>query len=146
MAKSTGLKVWCKFILGHPNETLDTIKDTMRFISRLNPEQLSVSIMTPFPGTPIHKMAIMRDGGYRLISQDWKYYDKYSTGVLELENVSLGQLKLYQILCYARMYIYNVRFMDLILLVWKHHGMASKMVISVIKELVFGSISNQRRI
>jgi len=135
MSKSMGLKVWCKFILGHPDETLDTIKDTMRFISKLNPDQLSVSIMTPFPGTPIHDMALKGEGGYIMKNHDWKNYDKYSTGVLELESVSLGQLKLYQILCYARLYLFNLRFKDAFFLVWNHFGMVTEMVVDVFRQL-----------
>ena len=131
MAKSMGLKVWCKFILGHPGETLDTIRDTMQFISKLNPDQLSVAIMTPYPGTPIHEMARKGEGGYILKGREWKDYDKYSTGVLELESVSLGQLKLYQILCYARLYLFNSRFRDGFYLVWNHFGMATRMVAEV---------------
>ena len=60
LAKANGLRVWCKFILGHPDETRATIRDTIDFIAKLNPDQLSVSIMTPFPGTPIHEMAAAR--------------------------------------------------------------------------------------
>ncbi len=128
MAKSRGLKVWCNFILGHPGETLDTVKDTMKFISKLNPDHLSVALMTPYPGTPIHEMALRGEGGYILISEDWRNFDKYSTGVLELENISLGQLKLYQILCYARMYLFNFRFVDAFNFFWGRFGMAIQMV------------------
>src|SRR6266511_923153 len=34
LAKANGLRVWCKFILGHPNETHATIRDTLNFIAR----------------------------------------------------------------------------------------------------------------
>ena len=100
LAKANGLRVWCKFILGHPDETPATIRDTIDFIAKINPDQLSVSIMTPFPGTPIHEMAVRGEGGYRLLSGGWEDFDKYSSGVLELETVSLGRLKRYQIACY----------------------------------------------
>jgi radical SAM superfamily enzyme YgiQ (UPF0313 family) len=113
LAKANGLKVWCKFILGHPYETRKTIRDTIDFIAKINPNKLSVSIMTPFPGTPIHEMALRGDGGYRLLSGGWEDFDKYSSGVLELETVSLGRLKRYQIECYLNMYIRNRRFREL---------------------------------
>jgi hypothetical protein len=69
--------------------------------------------MTPFPGTPIHEMALRGEGGYRLLSGGWEDFDKYSSGVLELETVSLGQLKRYQIECYLNMYLRNHRFREL---------------------------------
>ena len=113
LAKASGLRVWCKFILGHPHETPATIRDTMNFIAKINPHQLSVSIMTPFPGTPIHEMALRGEGGYRLLSGGWEDFDKYSSGVLELETVSLGRLKRYQIECYINLYVRNRRFREL---------------------------------
>ena len=113
LAKAHGLRVWCKFILGHPHETHGTIRDTIDFIAKINPHQLSVSIMTPFPGTPIHEMALRGEGGYRLLSGGWEDFDKYSSGVLELETVSLGQLKRYQIACYVNLYLRNRRFREL---------------------------------
>jgi anaerobic magnesium-protoporphyrin IX monomethyl ester cyclase len=113
LAKANDLRVWCKFILGHPNETPETIRDTIDFIAKINPHKLSVSIMTPFPGTPIHEMALRGEGGYRLLSGGWEDFDKYSSGVLELETVSLGRLKRYQIECYLNMYLRNGRFREL---------------------------------
>jgi anaerobic magnesium-protoporphyrin IX monomethyl ester cyclase len=113
LAKANDLRVWCKFILGHPDETRDTIRDTIDFIAKINPHKLSVSIMTPFPGTPIHEMALRGEGGYRLLSGGWEDFDKYSSGVLELETVSLGRLKRYQIECYLNMYLRNHRFREL---------------------------------
>ena len=113
LAKANGLRVWCKFILGHPNETHSAIRDTIDFIAKINPHKLSVSIMTPFPGTPIHDMALRGEGGYRLLPGGWDDFDKYSSGVLELETVSLGQLKRYQIACYLNLYARNRRIREL---------------------------------
>lgn len=124
LARSRGMRVWCKFILGHPDETVDTIRDTVNFIARINPDRLSVAIMTPYPGTPIHAMALRGEGGYRLIGQGWESYDKYSSGALELEHVSLGQLKFYQLWCYLKMYLVNRRLWDALRIVVAHHGLA----------------------
>jgi anaerobic magnesium-protoporphyrin IX monomethyl ester cyclase len=133
LAKANGLRVWCKFILGHPDETRATIRDTIDFIAKINPHQLSVSIMTPFPGTPIHEMALRGEGGYRLLSGGWEDFDKYSSGVLELETVSLGQLKRYQIACYANLYIRNRRFGELARLVGANRAVGWEMASSAIR-------------
>jgi anaerobic magnesium-protoporphyrin IX monomethyl ester cyclase len=124
LAKANGLRVWCKFILGHPGETPATIRDTIDFIAKIDPHQLSVSIMTPFPGTPIHEMALRGEGGYRLLSGGWEDFDKYSSGVLELDTVSLGRLKRYQIACYVNLYVRNRRFRELARLVVSHRAVA----------------------
>jgi hypothetical protein len=128
LARANDLRVWCKFILGHPNETPDTVRDTMNFIVKLNPDQLSVSIMTPFPGTPIHEMAMRGEGGYRMLSGGWEDFDKYSSGVLELETISLGQLKRYQIACYLNLYARNQRFGELIRLIVSHRAVGREML------------------
>ena len=132
LAKASGLRVWCKFILGHPHETHATIRDTMNFITKINPHQLSVSIMTPFPGTPIHEMALRGEGGYRLLSGGWEDFDKYSSGVLELETVSLGQLRRYQIASYVNLYVRNRRFLELVRLVVTNRAVGWEMVRSAI--------------
>jgi anaerobic magnesium-protoporphyrin IX monomethyl ester cyclase len=132
LAKANGLRVWCKFILGHPDETHATIRDTIDFISKINPHQLSVSIMTPFPGTPIHELALRGEGGYRLLSGGWEDFDKYSSGVLELETVSLGQLKRYQIACYANLYIRNRRFGELARLLVAQRAVGLEMLRSAV--------------
>jgi radical SAM superfamily enzyme YgiQ (UPF0313 family) len=134
LAKAARLKVWCKFILGHPYEDVDTVRDTVNFIARINPDQLSVSIMTPFPGTPIHDMAVRGEGGYRLMQKGWGSYDKYSSGVLELEGISLGQLKFYQMWCYANMFVRNGRVRDLMGLLMSHHRLAGEMMSGFVRQ------------
>jgi anaerobic magnesium-protoporphyrin IX monomethyl ester cyclase len=132
LAKANGLRVWCKFILGHPNETHETVRDTVSFISKINPDQLSVSIMTPFPGTPIHEMAIRGQGGYRMLSGGWEDFDKSSSGVLELETISLGQLKRYQLACYLNLYVRNRRFVDLARLIVSHRAVGFELLRSAV--------------
>lgn len=134
LAKEAGLRVWCKFIVGHPNETSGTAMDTVRFIARLNPDRLSVSVMTPYPGTPIHDMAMRGEGGYRLISRDWSTFDKYSPGALELVELPLYRLKMFQLLAYLALYLGNWRIADLVRLVVAHRRMAAS--------LAFGPIAS----
>lgn len=133
LAKAANLHVWCKFIIGHPNETRETAMDTVRFIARLNPDQLSVSIMTPFPGTPIHDMAMRGEGGYRMLGTDWSSFDKYSTGALELKELPLYKMKAYQLLCYAALYLANWRVADLSKLIWNHRALAVSLVSGLVR-------------
>ena len=145
LAKVNGLKVWCKFILGHPDETQAEIRDTIDFIAKINPHQLSVSIMTPFPGTPIHDMALRGEGGYRLLSGGWEDFDKYSSGVLELETVSLGRLKRYQIACYVNLYLRNRRFPELARLVVEHRAVGWEMLRSAVGRSVLETVRRAGR-
>jgi anaerobic magnesium-protoporphyrin IX monomethyl ester cyclase len=132
LAREHHLLVWCKFILGHPHETADDIRDTLAFIARINPDRLSVAIMTPFPGTPIHDMVRRGEGGYRLLAHGWQDFDKYSAGALELETVSLGRLKFFQLWAYLNLYLRNRRFGELARMVWDHRAMAQEMAWSMV--------------
>ncbi|HEX9931706.1 MAG TPA: radical SAM protein [Allosphingosinicella sp.] len=133
LAKREGLRVWCKFIIGHPHETRATAMDTVRFITKLNPHQLSVSIMTPFPGTPIHDMAMKGEGGYRVLTDDWSAFDKYSTGALELVELPLHRLKMLQLLCYLSLYLRNGRLIELVKLVVAHRALAVQLALGPLR-------------
>jgi anaerobic magnesium-protoporphyrin IX monomethyl ester cyclase len=136
LAKAQHLTVWCKFILGHPFETLRNMKDTADFIARVNPDMVSVSIMTPYPGTPIFDMAVRGEGGYRLLSSDWASFDKYASGALELENVSLAQLKWMQAWCYLKMYLWNGRALELLRFAYKCRSAAVEMAGALVKSAI----------
>ena len=147
LAKNGGLSVWCKFILGHPNETRRTIRDTIAYATRLNPTRLSVSIMTPYPGTPIHEMAVRGEGGYKMLSRGWADYDKYSAGVLELKDVPLFLLKYYQIQCYLSLYLKNGRAKEFLGLVWQYRRMALQMGFELVSSFsrILGTMSRRLR-
>jgi radical SAM superfamily enzyme YgiQ (UPF0313 family) len=131
-AKAERLKIWTKFILGHPHETRHDMRLTARFIARLNPDRLSVSVMTPFPGTPIFDMAVRGEGGYRMLSDDWGAFDKYSSGALELKDIPLSQLKLLQLYCYLNLYLRNGRVVDLVKMTGQHMPLVLEMVRGVV--------------
>ncbi len=46
------------FTLGLPGETKDTIKQTIEFAKRLDPNTIQVSIATPYPGTEFYREAM----------------------------------------------------------------------------------------
>ena len=52
-----GIKIHGTFILGLPGETQETIQETIRFATEINPHTLQVSLAAPYPGTFLHKQA-----------------------------------------------------------------------------------------
>ncbi|ACB53443.1 unknown [Crocosphaera subtropica ATCC 51142] len=52
-----GIKVHGAFILGLPNESKETIEDTIRFACEVSPHTIQVSIASPYPGTELYKQA-----------------------------------------------------------------------------------------
>lgn len=56
------------FIIGHPIDTHDTIKKTIDFALRIPLDDISVSMMTPFPGSKLYEIASQ----YGKFEDDWK--------------------------------------------------------------------------
>lgn len=57
LACDAGLEVKTYFILGHPNETVDTLNDTIKFMTKLSCHYASINFMTPLPGTELWDVA-----------------------------------------------------------------------------------------
>ena len=57
-----GIKIHGTFILGLPGETQETIEETIRFATEINPHTIQVSLAAPYPGT----FLLQSGGGERL--------------------------------------------------------------------------------
>jgi len=53
-----GIKIHGTFILGLPGETKETIEETIRFATEVNPHTLQVSLAAPYPGTTLYRQAM----------------------------------------------------------------------------------------
>ena len=53
-----GVKIHGTFIVGLPGETRETIEETIRFATELNPHTMQVSLAAPYPGTALHRQAV----------------------------------------------------------------------------------------
>jgi len=53
-----GIKIHGTFILGLPGETRETIQETIRFATEVNPHTMQVSLAAPYPGTFLYKQAL----------------------------------------------------------------------------------------
>jgi hopanoid biosynthesis associated radical SAM protein HpnJ len=52
-----GIKIHGTFILGLPGESKETIEETIKFATRINPHTIQVSLAAPYPGTFLYKQA-----------------------------------------------------------------------------------------
>ena len=50
-AKEAGIKTHAHLMLGMPGETKETIKQTLKFIKKINPYTIDIGICTPYPGS-----------------------------------------------------------------------------------------------
>lgn len=108
-ARDAKVKIGTFFILGQPNETPESIKNTINLAVKIDPELPMFGLMTPYPGTAIADMAAKGEGGYELLSTDWDEYNKQIGGALAFKNISRRQLEFYQSYAYLMVYIKNLR-------------------------------------
>jgi len=111
--KGSGIPVSTYYILGHPNETQETIKKTINLAVELNTDTVAVGLMVPYPGTKVYEMARQREGGYRLLTEDWAQYDKYGGKALEVGKLTFERLSYWQAWAMVYFYLRNFRFLDL---------------------------------
>lgn len=68
-----GIQIHGTFILGLPGETRETIEETIRFATEINPHTIQVSLAAPYPGTHLYAEAIEKgwllDENMQLVSQ-----------------------------------------------------------------------------
>jgi len=53
-----GITIHGTFILGLPGETSETIQETIKFATEINPHTIQVSLAAPYPGTFLFKQAV----------------------------------------------------------------------------------------
>jgi anaerobic magnesium-protoporphyrin IX monomethyl ester cyclase len=58
MTRKVGIKTLAYFMIGSPTETRQDIKDSITFATRINPDFVSITILTPFPETAIYFQAL----------------------------------------------------------------------------------------
>lgn len=105
IAKKIGLPIEASFVIGHPNETRESIQRTIDFAKELDINLFSIGIMIPYPGTKIMQLAERGEGNYRLLTKDWSQYTKQSGGPLELKDISIEQLRKIQARAYLQYFL-----------------------------------------
>jgi hopanoid biosynthesis associated radical SAM protein HpnJ len=53
-----GITIHGTFIIGLPGESRETIEETIRFATEINPHTIQVSIAAPYPGTLLYRQAV----------------------------------------------------------------------------------------
>jgi len=105
ITKNLGIKTHTTFIFGLPFETRKTARDTIDFAIKLDADYSTFAILTPFPGTEARKMAKESYGNLKIITDDWKRYDKHKGSSLELVNMNRKTLESIQRKAYMKFYL-----------------------------------------
>ena len=89
MARETGLMTVASVILGFPEETRETAKETIKFVEEINPDDVGYYIATPYPGTPMYDY--VKKMGW-LKTDDFNRYDT-ATPIFETPLLSMKELR-----------------------------------------------------
>jgi len=133
-AREAGLPIEGLMIIGHPYETWESALRTIEFAVQLNPEQPTVGVMVPYPGTEVAAMAARGEGGYRLLSTDWNDYNKQIGNALAFDNLSRRDLEILQMLAYVKVFVANRRYADFARFVWRYRSEG----LAVVRKILFG--------
>jgi len=89
LAQEIGVKVHFLMSIGHPEETRRSVVDSYELIRNLQPESLGITLITPYPGTPLFTEAKERDW---IESYDWSQYGGHQP-VMHTDRLSAKELK-----------------------------------------------------
>jgi len=116
-ARRIGIETRVSFMFGNQGETEATIKKTIDFAIKLDPDEVQFNITTPYPGTELFQWA--KERGY-IKSFNWDDYSM-SNVVMELPGVDRQQLQHYYNLAHRKFYfrpkiilrrLFNIRSWD----------------------------------
>ena len=97
--KDNKIEMTASFIIGALGEDKKMVEDTLRFAKSLNPNTVSFTILTPYPGTDLFEQ--VRD---RIITFDWRKYDGIHS-VIRLKHFKPIQLQLTLLRFYISFYL-----------------------------------------
>jgi radical SAM superfamily enzyme YgiQ (UPF0313 family) len=66
--KEAGIRAKGLFMIGYPQETEETLGQTLAFIGRSSLDEINLSFLTPYPGTEIYRQV----RGSAEFSEDWE--------------------------------------------------------------------------
>jgi len=133
-ARRAKLPIQSLFILGHPHETETSIRRTIDFAARLNPNTPILGVMVPYPGTEIARLAAKGEGGYRLTTDDWDEFNKQIGGALEFAGLTRQQIEWLQLTGYFKVFLKNRRFLALVLFAWKYRTAGLRLVAKLFRK------------
>ncbi|MBU1878738.1 MAG: B12-binding domain-containing radical SAM protein, partial [Chloroflexi bacterium] len=135
-AQRAGITTEGFYIIGLPHETRETAWDTIRFAADLNTEFVSIGLMVPYPHTEVYEMARRGEGGYRLISTDWRDFNKQLGNALELNTLSRAEMERLQLVGYSYFFLRNLRIPDFVRFCWTNRREAWAFVRQFVPKLL----------
>lgn len=104
--KKNGIYVSASFIIGFPNETKETIKETLEIAKEIAPYRAQFVILTPYPGTKLYDQ--IKEKGLLLKDYSFEGYDSYCVDnepAIKTEKLTAKELISAQQYIYRKFYL-----------------------------------------
>jgi radical SAM superfamily enzyme YgiQ (UPF0313 family) len=88
--RALGILYHLTFTFGLPGETRETIKKSLDWCLKMDPDTVQFSLTTPFPGSRFYE-EMDKEG--RIVSKNWEEYDGYFHGVVNTEHLTARELE-----------------------------------------------------
>ncbi len=88
--RAHGIRVQLTFTFGFPRDSAETLRRTMDFACRMEPDYVQFSVLTPFPGTALYED--LRARGY-LVDGDFSRYDGAGGAVIRTDFLGPDELE-----------------------------------------------------
>jgi radical SAM superfamily enzyme YgiQ (UPF0313 family) len=75
LTKEMDLYAMAHIILGWPDETLETLENTYKFVTEIAPHRVNWNVLTPYPGTKLYDMAKESN---LILTHDWSNYTSHT--------------------------------------------------------------------
>lgn len=102
LSKEVGLDTWAFLVFGLPGETEETMKETIKFTKKLDPDYAKFLILSPYPGSEVYKQ-LDRDG--LILSKDYDNYGVYTKPVHKLPGITTERMIYWQNRAYREFYL-----------------------------------------
>ncbi len=111
LMKKVGIESLAHFIFGLPGETTKTIKKTVKFAKKLDPDYAQFYCAIPFPGTDFYKQAVNNNW---LTTNDWSKYE-INQAIINTPSLSIEELKRARKKAYQSFYLRPTYILKIIL-------------------------------
>jgi len=103
LCKEAGIKTTAFLMLGHPEDTRESMEKTISFARELDPDFAQFLIATPYPGTRLREQVCEKG---TLLVQDWDLYGSYESRVFfETQEMPASLVLEMQKLAYRAFYL-----------------------------------------
>lgn len=134
MLKRNGLEIHASYILGGPDDTPETVHETIRFAKRLDTNVAQFSILTPYPGTAVYEQVKDRLIKWR---SPWSFFDMQHL-VFKHDHLSFVRLEWYLLKAHL---LYYTRSRKALREIWDHikkHRLGFRTILQFLRDYFGG--------